>query len=116
MLNNNFSYTPLVFAFVPQKDSYYSYYDTDIFFLSLHWKVFNICLWHFYLFYLFLLQKDIDIFHVLLLEAFLCVFDNTYLSFLYIEKNYKKYFVCFKKIIQVICKYFMNNLKSLQMF
>ena len=45
-------------------------------------------------FFLFLLQKDFDIFHVIFSKAFLCVFDNGYLSFLYIEKkNYKKTFL-----------------------
>ena len=68
MLNNNFSYTHLAFAFVLQKDSYYVHDDTNAFFL-------------------FLIQKDFDIFHVILFEIFVCVFDNSYLSFLYIEIN-----------------------------
>ena len=38
---------------------------------------------------LFLLQKDFDIFRVLLFGAFFFVFDNSYLSFLYIEKKIK---------------------------
>ena len=36
---------------------------------------------------LFLLQKDFDFSHVLLFGVFLCVFDNIYLPFLYIEKK-----------------------------
>ena len=59
MVNNNFSYTQPAFAFVPQKDSYYVNDDTDGFFL-------------------FLLQKDFDIFCMLLIGAFLCVFDNSF--------------------------------------
>ena len=41
---------------------------------------------------LFLLQNNLYIFHVLLFEAFLCVFDNIYLPFLYIEKKFYKIF------------------------
>ena len=67
VLNNNFSYTQLVFAFVPQKDSYYVHDDTDAFFL-------------------FLLQKGLDIFHVLLFEAFLCFFLIVIYHF-YIQKK-----------------------------
>ena len=45
---------------------------------------------------LFFLQKDFDIFHALLFDAFLCVFDNIYLPFLYLEKKfYKIYFFNF---------------------
>ena len=88
MLDNNLSYTQLGFAFVFRKDSCYFHNATDTFFL-------------------FLLQKDFDIFHVLLFEAFLCVFDNSYLPFLYIEKNLiKRYFIGFSyalKIIYIIC-------------
>ena len=51
------------------------------------------------LFVFFLLQKDFNIFHVLLLEAFLCVFDNIYLPFLYIEKIlFYTLFICFKNL------------------
>ena len=64
MLNNGFSNTQLSFAFVPQKDSCYVHDDTEF-------------LFH------FLLQKDIDVFHVLLFGAFPCVFGNSHLSFLY---------------------------------
>ena len=35
MLNNNFSYTKLAFAFVPQIDSYYVHDDSDGFFVFL---------------------------------------------------------------------------------
>ena len=57
------------------------------------------------LFFLFLLQKDFDIFCMLLFRAFLCVFDNSYLSFLCIEKNIKKYFYQF---FQNICTCLKN--------
>ena len=33
MLNNNFSYTQLTSAFVPQKDYHYVHDDSDVFFL-----------------------------------------------------------------------------------
>ena len=36
------------------------------------------------------MQRDFDIFHGLLFEAFLCVFDNIYLPFLGIEKTFIK--------------------------
>ena len=69
-----FSYTQLSFSFVPQKDCYYIHNDTDSFFL-------------------FLLHKDFDIFRALLFRVFLCVFDNIYFSFLYLEKKFiKKHF------------------------
>ena len=58
--------------------------------------------WCWCFFFLFLLQKDFHIFHVLLFEDFLCVFDNIYLPLLYIQKkSYKKplllvSFICLK--------------------
>ena len=50
-------------------------------------------------FYLFLLQKDFDIFHVLISGVFLCVFDNIYLLYLYTQKNVMKniFLISFKK-------------------
>ena len=89
MLNNTFSCTQLVSSLVPQKDS---------------------C----FVFYLFFLQKDFDIFQVLLFEVFLCVFDNSYLLLLYIENLLKKifisFFLCFKIYVtymSILC----NSLK-----
>ena len=38
-------------------------------------------------FCLFLLQKDFGTFHKHFFKAFLCCFDNSYLSFLYIGKK-----------------------------
>ena len=58
MLNNNFSYTQLASAFVPQNDFYYIHDDTEAFFL-------------------FLLQKDFDMFCMLLFGALLSVFHNS---------------------------------------
>ena len=123
-LNKNFFYTQLAFAFVPQKDSYYTF--------SIVQLNFDIFLRLFFAFCLFLFQKDFDIIRQLLFRAFLCVFNNSYLSFLYIEKDiYKKcFFICFKNEFQYrsyVCKlyellklcelckfykYFMNHLKS----
>ena len=77
MLNNNFSYTQLASAFVPQEDSYYVHDDTDAFFLLHLLKNFHIFLGPFFFFVFF---------RMLLLGAFLCVFNNSYLPFLYIEK------------------------------
>ena len=52
-------------------------------------KDFDICLGNL-LACLFLLQRDFDIVHVLLFEGFLRVFNNSYLSLLYIEKYFIK--------------------------
>ena len=43
--------------------------------------------WVFLAFCLFLLQKDFDVFRVLLFGVFLCVFDSSRFPFLYIEKK-----------------------------
>ena len=77
VLNNNFSYTHLASAFVPQKDFYYVLDDTDASKILISFSD------------LFLRQKDFGIFRVLLLGTFACVFDNVYLAILYI---YIKYF------------------------
>ena len=69
MLNNIFSYTQVVIAFVLQED-------------------FDIWLGPFLAFCLFLLQKNFDVFHVLLSPVFLCVFDDIYLLFLYIWSKF----------------------------
>ena len=69
VLSNNFSYTLLVSAFVPQIEFYYVHDDTDAFFI-------------------FLPQRHFDIACMLLLGASLWAFDNSYLSsILYIEKK-----------------------------
>ena len=72
VLNNNFSYTQLYFAFVPQKYSYFVHDDTDAFFLFPCQKDFDICLKPFFIICLFLLHKDFDIFRMLLFGTFLC--------------------------------------------
>ena len=59
-------------------------------------KDFHVCLRHFLAFFLFLLQKDSDIFQVILFEAFLCLFDNVYLPFLYVENIFKKFLWIYK--------------------
>ena len=71
------------------------------FFLFLLQKDFDICLRPFFVFCLFLLQKDFDIFHV---QAFICVFDNSKLGFLYIEKK------TYKKIFLLVFYMFKNQL------
>ena len=81
VLNNNFFYTQLAFAFVLQIDSYYA-------------------------FCFFLLQRDFDIFCLPLFGVCLCVFDNRYLSFSNIEnKLMKDIFRKVQKVI-VICELF----------
>ena len=55
-------------------------------------NVFFNCPKPFFAFFIFLLQKDFDILRMLLCGVFLCVFDNSYLSSLYIEKK------CIKKM------------------
>ena len=77
VLNNNFLYTQLSLAFVPQKDSSNIQDDIDAFFLFLLQNDLYIAHKHIGAFCVFLLQKDFDIFHVLLFEAFLSVFDNS---------------------------------------
>ena len=86
MLNNNFSYTQLSLAFVPQKDSYYVHDDTDASFLFLLQKDFYIAHEHIGTFCLFLFRKILGAFMCFFLKLFF-VFYNSYLSFLYIEKN-----------------------------
>ena len=69
--NNNFSYTQPSFLFLLQKS-------------------FDICLEPFLL--------SSSSLHVLLFEAFICVFDSSYLPFLYIlNENYKKIWLVFFK-------------------
>ena len=74
MLNNNFPYTQVASAHVRDNtDAFFSFsYSAKFLYLSLAF---------------FFLLKDFDIFYKLLLEAFICVFDNTYLPFLYIQKK-----------------------------
>ena len=75
VLSNNFSYTQLFFLFLLQKD-------------------FGICLRPF--FCLFSSSERLIFFCMLLFKAFLCVFDNIYLPFLYTEKkNIKNIFISF---------------------
>ena len=87
MLNNNFSYTQFSLAFVPRKGSYYVHDDTGASFRFVLQKDFYITHEHIDAFCLSLLPKDFGAFHVILFEAFLCFFDNSYLSFFYIEKK-----------------------------
>ena len=60
-------------------------------------------------FFDFFLLKDFDIFSVLLLEVFLCIFNNVYSLFLCIQqKFYKKYFLSFFIKILFISIFFIN--------
>ena len=77
VVNDNFSYTQLAFAFAPQRNSSYSHDGNDIFFLFLLQKDFNISLGPFFTFLLFLFQKEFDIFRMLLFEAFIFIFYNS---------------------------------------
>ena len=74
----------------------------DASFLFLLQKDFYIAHNHIGAFCLFLLQKDFGTFHVLLFGTFLCVFDNSYLKFLYIKKNYK----------EIFCHFLLHALKN----
>ena len=73
---NIFSYTQVHSAFVLQED-------------------FDICLRFVFTFCLFPLQRNFDIFHVLLFSAFLWIFDNIYLPMLYTQKKLSKMFYNF---------------------
>ena len=56
-------------------------------------------------FFFFFFQKELDIFHVLLFKAFLCVFDNIYIPFLYIEeKILKNIFISILYALELILK------------
>ena len=82
MLNNNFSYK-------------HCFCSSKRFLLHLCWywhffsfssaERFQYVLSLFWPFVFFFLQKDFYIFHMLLFEAFLCAYYNSYLSFLYMK-------------------------------
>ena len=92
VLNNNFFYTRVVFAYVPD--------NTDTIFLFLFDSEILVFLRPFIAFCPFLLQKDFDIFHVLLFVVFFCAFDNTCLPFFYIEKKIiKNFYISIFKIL-----------------
>ena len=81
-LNNICSYTQVVIAFVLKED-------------------FDISLGPFFAFCLFLLQKNFDVFHMLLSPVFLCVFDDIYLPFLCILRKFwgKIFLISFIRIL-----------------
>ena len=66
---------------------YYVHDDTEAFFLLLWQLNFDVFVGTFFAFCYFLLKNDFDIFHVLLSPAFLCVLDDSYFPFLWIEKK-----------------------------
>ena len=78
----------LFFLFLFHNDSYYVHDDTNASSLFLLKKDFYVTRERVDAFCLFLLQKNFATFYMLFVEAFLCVFDNLYLPFLYIEKKY----------------------------
>ena len=85
MLNNYFFYSQVASSYVPYKPFLFFFFSKILISFS--------CL--FLPFGFFLLQKEFDIFYMLLFWVFLCVF-NIHLPFLYIEKKIiKKYFVFF---------------------
>ena len=111
MLNNNFSYTQLSFFLFLQKDFYFNHNDTDAFFCCSSERF-----WYlsraFFAFFNFSFS-GFDMFHLLLSEAFLCVFDNVYLPFWYIQKsfqllyiekiNFKNYMKPLKFVLNTVC-------------
>ena len=66
---------------------YYVHDDTEAFFLLLWQLNFDVFVGTFFAFCYFLLKNDFDIFHVLLSPAFLCVLDDSYFPFLWIQKK-----------------------------
>ena len=88
VLNNNFSYTQLTLAFVPQITftMVQTLFSISSFFLFFS----DICLVPCFAFRFFLFQKDFDIFHMLLFEAFLCAFDNRYFVIFIYRKSFSK--------------------------
>ena len=111
MANNSFSYTHLTFGCASQKDSYSAHNDTNAFYFMLFFRKILISVSSFFFaFLLFFPQKDFDIFHALLFEAFLCSFDNSYLSFLCIKKIIKNIFISFLYAYNLILKYELHKL------
>ena len=86
MLNNNYSYTQLLFL----RKILITLTIILMLFLFLSQQNFYIFLGLFFVFCLFLFQKDFDIFHVLLFGTFLCVFNNVCLLFLFKETTFTK--------------------------
>ena len=86
MLNNNYSYTQLLFL----RKILITLTIILMLFLFLSQQNFYIFLGLFFVFCLFLFQKDFDIFHVLLCGTFLCVFNNVCLLFLFKETTFTK--------------------------
>ena len=71
----------------------------------------------FFTFFLFLLRKDFGTFHVLLFEAFLCVFNNTFLPFLCIYKKiYKNFFISYHSIFFFFIKIFFFKIFFIRIF
>ena len=87
------SYTQIVFITCilekkiythPLEGSYIVHNHIDASFLFILQEDFYVTHKYIDAFHFIVLQEDFDTFHVLLFEAFLYFFDNSYLSFLYI--------------------------------
>ena len=71
------------------EDSYIVHNHIGASFISLLQKDFHMAHKRFGAFSFFLLYKDFGTIHEPFLKAFLCFFDNSYFSLLYIEKKFK---------------------------
>ena len=105
LLNINFVYIQVVSSYIKLMSFFFSFPRKFVIsFSSL-----------FFVFYLFILQKDFDIFHLLLSGVLLCVFDNNYWPSLYVQKIVKKIFFLFalkNKLWSMILKRY--NFKGLR--
>ena len=100
-LYNNFFYTRLAYALFIGKKFIMLPITLMFFFFFSFSKILMSFLGFFCL--LFFLQKFFDIFHIHLFGVFLCVFDNIYLLFLYIEKKIiKNVFLVFLYPLNII--------------
>ena len=108
-LNNNFSYTQLSFVFLLQKNYQFDHDDADVFFLFFFRKAF-ISVLDLFNFFLFLLQKDFDIFRVLLLEVFICFFSQyLFTVFIYIQKNVNFFYYLITIFIQLYTSFKISS-------
>ena len=90
VLRNNFVYILLAFVVHLQKDFYSVQAHTDAFYLFLLQKNFDIFRGPYFVFHFILLLKEFVTFDVPLFEVFLCLFDNIRLAHLYRHKCAKR--------------------------
>ena len=137
MLYNNFFYIQLASTFITWKDFYYGLDNTDTFFFFFFSKVLISFTGFFFAFCFSLLQKDIDIFCVVLFGVFLYFLIISIVIFIYRKKFIKNILLVFLSALKLslkyelsklnelckfyelcklyeLCKYFMNWLKSLE--